>query len=322
MQKAKRILVGLDDSRVAESILPYVGGLARGLESEVVLLKVIHLPETVEEDMPPAALEDMVSKLTSIAEDYLKTVAARLQGQGLRTTTAVTVAENVADEIARFARRESIDIIALATHARSGLSRWAYGSVAEEALHKAHLPLLMVRPSEGDDAVPALPISRVLVTLDGSTLSEAALPWATTVARSLGVPMTLLRSIETIYTYNSGVIDWETGEYHDVMSTLTERAQVYLDATAVQLRDQGFTVDTVAGLLPAPAEIEDFVKGHPGTLVVMSTHGRSGVAGAILGSVARQVIRSLGTPVLVVRPSLVGGHIDERLTSAARNTVL
>ena len=142
----RRILVGLDGSLLAETILQTVRALAARLGSEIVLLHVTHVPEMVRAMDPGPTLGEVVEQERVRAQSYLERVTERIAGAGFAVQTAVCAGEAAA-EIVRYAERERIDLIALATHGRSGMQRWVCGRVADAVLHSTTIPLLLLRPT-------------------------------------------------------------------------------------------------------------------------------------------------------------------------------
>jgi nucleotide-binding universal stress UspA family protein len=147
-----KVLLPLDGSKQSESAVPQVEELAQGLGAEVVLLHVIaptyhvySIPgESVEMTFTPEDMERFRAK----SRQYLETVAEAFKRRGISTTTEVAIGR-AADEIMRLSEEMSPDLIAMSTHGRSGIGRWAFGSVADKVLHASNTPVLLVR-SSGD----------------------------------------------------------------------------------------------------------------------------------------------------------------------------
>ena len=296
----QRILVGLDGSSLAEAILDPVRALAKHLGAEVVLLHVTHVPETVRALETGRTLDEIVVQERERAQTYLDGMARRLSAAGVAARTKVSAGET-AVEIVRCADRERIDLIALSTHGRSGIQRWLYGSVADGVLHTTKTPLLLLRPAGTGAAATPAP-RRLLVPLDGSAVAEAAVPMAEELARSLGAPILLLRAVEvTDFAFGAERFGSPYVYYQGIFDTLRDEAERYLDRLAVGLRGKGLTVETRVCIgMPVDA-ITARAGEHAGTVIVMSTHGRSGWRAAVLGSVARRVVALASTPVLVVQ---------------------
>jgi nucleotide-binding universal stress UspA family protein len=143
----RRILVPLDGSGVAEQVLPVISPIARALEAEMTLLQVATTYVTgsfSSEWHPP--LQSMFDAAEQQAKAYLERRANRLNEQGIEASTAVWTGP-VAESIVKYAETNHIDLIAMCTHGRTGLARWALGSVADRVLRAAGIPILLVRAS-------------------------------------------------------------------------------------------------------------------------------------------------------------------------------
>ena len=139
----KRMLVPLDGSSLAEAVLPQVQELAKALGAELFLVRaaaahVFPGADPTEEEV------DVVQK----AEAYLAEVAGRLRDAGIPIHTAVRYGE-AAEEILEHIGVNAIDLVAMSTHGRSGLSRLVLGSVATQVVHHATVPVLLMRARGG-----------------------------------------------------------------------------------------------------------------------------------------------------------------------------
>ncbi|MBI3801882.1 MAG: universal stress protein [Deltaproteobacteria bacterium] len=296
----QRILVGLDGSPLAETILPYVGILAKGVGADVTLLHVVHIPEEVQEGDRYQSVQPLIQQANLQAQDYLSRVTQQLTDAGLKVESQVTTGDTAA-EIVRYAQEKGMELIALATHGRSGLQRWFHGSVTEKVLHTTQTPLLLIRPIE-EQAAPALQLTQIVVPLDGSPAAEAALPLAEALAASCKVPLVLVQVVETLSLSFADPGGMGLSSYPQILEGLQEAADIYMQRLAATVSSQGFSVQTETPLGTPADRIVEYVHDHPGSLVVMTTHGRTGLAGLVLGSVARRVVQHGNTPTLVVRP--------------------
>lgn len=188
----EHLLIPLDGSRLAESVLPAAQVLACRFESAVTLLHVV-------ERHPPADVHGE-RHLISIpeAEAYLQAIAAKMFTD-LSVTMHVHGPDDgdVASIIAHHGEEFGIDLIALCTHGRGGARELFYGSVAQQVLGRGAAPVLLVRP---EGIGQAFTCARLLVPLDGSPASEAALPVAETLARAFGGQLDLLTVVPTLAT--------------------------------------------------------------------------------------------------------------------------
>jgi nucleotide-binding universal stress UspA family protein len=289
--KLATILVPLDGSALAERALPYAVHLARAAGGRLVLIRAT----------PAAARDDAEAALAATAQ-RLVAAGAPVESQA-RTGEAGAV-------ILEAARAGGADLIAMATHGRSGLGRWLYGSVADRVMRHAPVPVLLVSatcerrwpPAPPPGAAPGPP-RRLLVPLDGSGLAEEALGPAGALADALGAGLLLAQAVPfPVVAYGS---EQEYASYADDPDAEVGAAREYLEEVAAPLRAAGRDVEVrvEAGMVvPTLARIERErdVEG-----VAMATHGRSGLARVVLGSVATGVLQLAHVPVLAVRPALL-----------------
>jgi nucleotide-binding universal stress UspA family protein len=144
------ILVPLDGSKRAEAILPHVQDLAQRYGAVVILLRVVgEVPSTGSLDyVDIEVFRQELDRRTEAARAYLTSVQQRLAREGIDARIVVNDGP-VVDAIIRTAEDEGADLIAIASHGRTGLRRVFYGSVAAGVLHRVDRPLLLVR-SDGD----------------------------------------------------------------------------------------------------------------------------------------------------------------------------
>jgi nucleotide-binding universal stress UspA family protein len=147
----KRILVALDGSKRAEAILPHVEALALRCEGTVVFLRVLEpIPYVAgPEGMPIALQQQELEQRRRDAEAYVKARRGEFREKGIEAK-ALVFQGPVVEAITNAAEREDVDLIAIASHGRSGLSQCFYGSVAAGVLHRVDRPLLVVRSLVND----------------------------------------------------------------------------------------------------------------------------------------------------------------------------
>jgi nucleotide-binding universal stress UspA family protein len=141
----QKILVPLDGSELAECVLPHVKDLVAGCNiGEVVLLQVVEPPPAwAAEGIDLNAVETASIRL---AKEYLPKVQSRLAAEGIKVSAEVIVGR-AGETITEFAKQNKVDLIAIATHGRSGISRWVFGSVADRVLRSSGVPMLVVKPT-------------------------------------------------------------------------------------------------------------------------------------------------------------------------------
>ena len=144
----KKIMVPLDGSDLAECVLPHAEAIAMGCEVKNVTfvraVEPLHLPSGSEWVPTPEEQERIESSHRSDAQDYLTELVGRLKYGGVDLQSEV-ITGKAAESLADYAEKNGVDLIVIATHGRSGVSRWVWGSVADRILRSACVPVLMVR---------------------------------------------------------------------------------------------------------------------------------------------------------------------------------
>ncbi len=148
MMAFKRILVPLDGSSLSERALPAARALAQKFESHVILLRVLDIPTpTAPTSHPEVAIgwvREARQHAHQEAESYLEAIQEGLCEAGIDTRVLLRD-RSPAEDILDVAGAEDIDLIVMSTHGRSGLGRWAFGSVAEKVARHSPCPVLLVR---------------------------------------------------------------------------------------------------------------------------------------------------------------------------------
>lgn len=143
----KRVVIPLDGSDLAESILPLIIQIAGPLDLDVTLLRVLApVPPDVVNRASRAVIDDL-GRRREDAEAYLASLAASIGASGVRVDTAVRVGTPVR-EIVECVREHDADLVAMTTHGRSGLGRFLFGSVAEAVLRQVEIPVFFLRQTE------------------------------------------------------------------------------------------------------------------------------------------------------------------------------
>ena len=293
------ILVPLDGSPLAEQALPYAQALlATG--AELILLEVVEEPGPIHgmSGRLLVPVEDAQRMLERQAHEYLQKAEATLRGDQPQARLEVTRG-NPTVEILRVAAEQGIELIAMTTHGRGALGRWVFGSVADRVARSSPVPMLLVRPSEGEPR--SVTIRRLVVPLDGSALAEEVLPTAQALAKHLGVPIHLITVIDVmrlIPTELGPVVAFDATVYEDTLSQLDAGARALLDDVSERLERQGLPTSSEVAHGSPFMTIADAV--HDGDLIVMTCHGRSGVRRWLLGSVAEKLVREAPVPVVLV----------------------
>lgn len=144
----QKIMAPLDGSELSECVLPHLEAIAKGCNvKDIVLVRIVepfglssgsHVAFSNEE------IKTIDSRHEAEAKEYMEAIAGGLEKKGLKAATKVIVGR-VADSLAEYAEKNGVDLIIIATHGRSGISRWTWGSVADRILRSACVPVLMIR---------------------------------------------------------------------------------------------------------------------------------------------------------------------------------
>jgi len=145
----KSVIVPLDGSEVAESVLPMVGALAKKLGLEVQLFRAFHVPYTIYgggDGYNVIDIDKVIAEVANEAREYLDKKAAELKKLGVDRVTCTVKEGFGADEIIALGRQNPDNFIAMCSHGRSGVKRWVLGSVTETVVRHGVDPVLIVRP--------------------------------------------------------------------------------------------------------------------------------------------------------------------------------
>jgi nucleotide-binding universal stress UspA family protein len=296
-----RILAPLDFSSTATDALRFVRSMARETGARVDLLHVI----------PPLALPAETSHLPEGWSRYederrreaaqrLAALAAAETGQDVRTRLIVRIGDPAA-VIVDTARARRSDLLVVSTHGRSGLTRFFLGSTAEAVVRHAPCPVLTVRRRVLARSGAALRpmserINRILVPVDFSAPSEAAVRHAVEFAQRFGASLRLLhvvRRIEVPIRLARDAGRLQAAVYLDGEERLTAWAQRVVPA--------GVEMKHVVAVGEPYEVITGMARQEKLDLIVISTHGHSGLNRLFLGSTAERIVRHAACPVLVIR---------------------
>ena len=306
----KRILVPLDGSTRAESVLPVAARIAKAYGGSITLLRVV---ETIADH--GAYLQPVIDDEKAEAIRYLKSVASSTELAGTETGINVSVGA-VAPSILAAAQSTHTNLVVMCSHGYTGIKRWAMGSVAEKIARHAPMSVMILREGKTFTTLtPQKPV-RALVPLDGSPFSEAVFePVAYLVAGlAYSLPQSgelhLLRVIDLPFTSgkwkSQANIDTQTREQ------AKQEAQAYLNGLVARLDEDGLAelnIDATTSVESDPDVAEAIVKQAKGSgtsgydLIAMATHGRGGIDHFVMGSVTERVLHTTDLPLLVVRPT-------------------
>jgi nucleotide-binding universal stress UspA family protein len=309
-----RILVPLDGSSLAEHILIQIARILRREDSEILLLRVLDIPE----NFGRLSLESLRIAEREAAQKYLDELTRRLGLKGAKVHGRIAEGP-AAETILEVARTEGCTMIAMATHGRTGLARWTMGSVAEKVARGSDIPLLLVRSfrrTRNNGLEPAtaeeLPFRSILVPVDGSPTSMSIIPAAEKFAQLydsevlvLHVGAPFIPAYPILPGMEAGLPPLEPPPRPAEADEVTRKA-------AERFRHAGLTARQLFVSGEPAAEIVDLSVTEGADLIALGTHGRTGLSRWALGSVAERVLRSAEVPLLLVRTPAVG-RLEERV---------
>jgi nucleotide-binding universal stress UspA family protein len=304
----RRILVPLDGTRFGDHALPYAISIAARTGATLELVHVHHrserdaaldgMPqyrvqhmEEAEDRFDDSALLSEQRYLEERAADIELRFGVRVFGRVLHGRTDMAVREE-ADTIVA-------DLVVMATHARSGLPRLRHGDLAHELVRNLNVPTLCVRPTTEESPLEGGTLRRILVPLDGSDFSEQILDVVVPLASAIGARIDLMHVLAPRPLMITG--------FDDLQRLIPHRAEAleYLRGVAERLPPRLTTPELIVVESGDPAAaIVAALAGASHDSLAIATHGRSGLSRLILGSVAEQVVRATGKPVLLYRPRL------------------
>ncbi len=307
----QRMLVPLDGSELAEVVFPYAKELAGRLDLEVILL---YVGDPARHEFTPMR-RAYIERAADIVRRQSRVVQKKtgIQPGGKPVEVRGELAEGyAAEEILHYVDENKVDLILIAAHGRSGRKRWTMGSVADKILGASKVLVWLVRTGIPDETpYDKWPSKTILVPLDGSELAESVLPHVEILAKQRGtepLDVALLRICEPPTTpayYGSDLsevpLNW--GQYmQQEIDRGKQIAKKYLSGIEKRLKDSNISVRSEVIVGKAADNIVDYANRNPFNIIVMATHGRSGLSRWVYGSVAENVLRGVSCPVLLVRP--------------------
>lgn len=292
------ILVPLDGSSLAESVIPAVAALAGKIGGAVKLFHVI------EQDAPQKVHGQPHLTRADEAEDYLASIASGPLLQGVDVTTHVheTGVRDVSQSISDHSEELNADLIIMCTHGSSGLRKILVGSIAQQVISLSSTPVMLVNPSL-KKAGMGPKFTNFLIPLNGDPEHEHALEYASDLAAMCEAAVHLLVAVPRFGTMSGEltiVNRYLPGTTSRMMDMLVPEAKDYLKNVQARLEDRGLIVATsISRSNPAKA-ISKTARSVKSELIILATHGKTGSKPFWEGSVTPQVIRGAKVPILLV----------------------
>lgn len=299
------LLLTTDFSPEADAAIPLALDLAARYDAP---LDVMHVMENTGVDFGPSfgnapmpwtewneaarqSSQAMLAKAVEIIRGACKTPVRSVWREG-----------HAAQHVIDYALAEKIDCIVMATHGRSGFSHLVFGSVAERVVRHSHCAVLTVRPASSQSY--KIPIRKIVMPTDFSVNADAARPYAIDLARRYSAEIHVVHVFDHSIFYARGS-DALSQNLDSVIGLEENRRREALQKYALDLDAQ--TAGILQLLKPGkPAEsILNYAASIDADLIVLSTHGRTGLSHMLIGSVAERLIRTSPCPVLSVKPNQI-----------------
>ena len=283
-----------------EIVAPTDGSATAGTAAETALDLAqrfdasIHAIAVAELDEPPADVESEVAEeVTQHGETTLATLSDRAASLGVSATTRVIETADPAHRaIIDYVNGHDVDLVVMGTHGRTGLNRLVLGSVTERTLRTSPVPVLTVH----EDVSLKPDFDTVLLPTDGSEPASLAADHGVALAEATGAAMEIIHVVD---------LSPASGDFGsaDVLSALEEAGQRAVDDVIGRAKDAGLESVEASILTGTPARaILNYVEERDVDLIVMGTHGRTGLERYFLGSITEKIVRVADVPVLTVSP--------------------
>jgi nucleotide-binding universal stress UspA family protein len=293
--KFQNILVPIDFSEFSSNVLNYAIGLAEKFHSNLILLHAVVLFEDdVNEEQRLQEYEEWVRKREKNINAHMKKNELRVNQKGISVDSVILRSISAADAILEYLNDHSCDLIIMGTHGRTGLKHIFLGSVAEKIVRLSPIPVLSVHRSVQD-----FRIENIIAPIDFSIYSKNAADYAISIAENFKAQVNFIHVIEkeihpTFYASGvESIFQIDTG----LQDRVIQNMQGFLEEQLNSDIKPRFMVKEGR----AHREIVEYAKEEKADLIVISTHGLTGLEYLLLGSTTEKVVRWASCPVLTLK---------------------
>ncbi len=292
-----KILVPLDGSHLAETVLPMVGHLAQACQSQVMLLHII------ERGASPTVHGDRHLVNDGDALAYLDEISQRLpSGLTVEKHVHTTAESDVAASIVQHSRELNADLVVMCTHGNSGLHTRLFGGIAQHVLSRGHTPVMLTSPQK-PSPVSEFSCRSILVPLDGNEEHEAGLETATQLAKVCGAALHLVGVIHEMHTLPAertiSALLMPTATNEMLEQSSRQMAQ-YLSGLVQGIRRQNLNVSADIQRGDPTEKILQIARQQKVDLIVLGTHGKTPMEAFWSGSLTPALFVQSQTPILLV----------------------
>jgi nucleotide-binding universal stress UspA family protein len=291
----QHILVPLDFSEFSEKALDFALAIAEKFQSQVTLFHAVVLfQDDVGEEQRLQEYEEWIKRREQNIHHQMNNSQQKAESRGLKVNSIIKRGVNAADVIVEYLQDHPCNLVIMGTHGRTGLKHLLLGSVAEKVVRLSPIPVMTIHRS-----LQKLQVSKILIPIDFSIYSKDAADDAIALASSIGSSLEFIHVIEhdihpSFYAAGiESIFQIDTGLKKRVITNLRE-------FLADQL-NPNIQAEYVVREGKAHKEIVDYAKEAQTDLIVIATHGLTGLDYILLGSTAEKVVRSANCPVLTVK---------------------
>jgi len=292
------ILVPIDGSQLAEAALPAAAFLAEKLKARVTLMHVI------EKNAPDAVHGQSHLKHPQDAERYLKELAKRAFPKRCEIECHVHTNEtdDVAGCIVEHADELAHDLVVMCSHGRGAALHLFMGSIAQKVIARGSQPVLVTHPDQLGNP-PPFSCRHILVPMDNDPEHAEALPVAKDLARTCGSTLHLAAVIEQLASLSGDKAvarRWLPGTTSRLLEIARQEAEDYFADLERGLRDEGFLASAHVLRGDPASRIVEAASAAAIDLIILGTHGKTGMDAFWSGSVAHRIVSQSRIPLLLV----------------------
>jgi nucleotide-binding universal stress UspA family protein len=292
----KRILVATDFSEYSKVALDICLGASKCMKTKLYVLHTIEkFPHDYVHLLSGTTHSNMKQKLE---EEAMNKIKAMLPEELLGSEDIVPIVRFGKPflEIIKVAKEKDVDLMAIGTHGRAGVDRVILGSVAERVVRKAGCTVMVIRNRK------YVGFKRIIVPIDFSDWSRKALEYAVATARAHSSKLTILHVYEGSFVepYVNAANSEE--EANEIMKEIERVNETKYDEFLKTVDLSGVEYEKLLKKGIPETEIVDIAMEKQANLIVMGTHGRSGIKHILIGSTAEEVVRAVHCDIIIVKP--------------------
>ena len=292
------IIIPLDGSRLAETVLPMAVKIADGLHSKVTLMHII------EKDAAPVIHGDRHLTTSLEAGSYLEGIRQQHFPMDMPVSLHVhtTATRDVADGILNHQAELSPDLIIICTHGRGGLRQIMFGSIAQQVVESGRTPVLAIRPPAAG-LPPGEPIQTLLAAADDDPEHGQGLQTALKFGLALNVRVHVIGVVPTIGTLAGRQAT--TGKFmpattYQILEMAEKELEIFLRQTIQPCGKTGLNVTLQIGRGDPASIIAKTAEAVAADIIVLGTHGKAGAKAIWSGSMTAKVIKQTLRPLLLI----------------------